>query len=187
MNALPVRLTAADVARLCNVDIKTIHNWADKGKLASTRTVGRHLRFHRLDVIEFLRAYANPVPAALTSQRARVCIVGDVIATATRRALARRFDVVVVADAVEALVSLAAIDPDVVVMDHPAWLDDARAIERLRELEATRHVRVVIVSDDGDEALRAGATAVVPRGDVASLRNTLDRIASGVSAPRGTP
>ncbi len=190
MKASATRLTAADVARLCHVDIKTIHNWADKGKLACSRTEGRHLRFHRLDVLEFLRAYSNPVPEALTSERARVCVVGDAATLASRRALTRRFDVITVADPVEALVSLVAIDPDVLVIEHAPWIEDAHAIERLRNVDATRHVRVVVVSDRADrrdDALRAGASASIPRADLVALREALDRITAGLSALRDTP
>ncbi|MGB5413913.1 MAG: helix-turn-helix domain-containing protein, partial [Polyangiales bacterium] len=36
--------TASQIARFCPVDLKTIHNWADRGRIAHFRTPGRHLR-----------------------------------------------------------------------------------------------------------------------------------------------
>src|SRR5882757_8137614 len=59
--------TASQLARFCQVDLKTIHNWADKGEVRHFRTPGRHLRFRRADVIEFLRKYGYPVPDSLRS------------------------------------------------------------------------------------------------------------------------
>lgn len=55
--------TASDVARFCSVDLKTIHNWADRNHIKFFRTPGRHLRFRRLDVLEFLRKFGYPIPA----------------------------------------------------------------------------------------------------------------------------
>jgi len=196
MSEARARLTAVEVARACGVDLKTIHNWADKGKLRHTRTAGRHLRFHRLDVVELLRRHAHPVPDALLAQRLRVCAAGMPHA---RRALGRRFDVVDVADAIDALVSLATIDPDALVLPDAAWMDDAGVVERLGANDVTAHVRVVVLCDAARDAalLRAGARAVVPHDDAGALRDALDAIAFGaltqprprviVSAPRGTP
>ncbi|HEX2675074.1 MAG TPA: helix-turn-helix domain-containing protein, partial [Polyangiales bacterium] len=53
--------TASEVARFCQVDLKTIHNWADRGEIRHFRTPGRHLRFRRVDVLDFLRKYGYPV------------------------------------------------------------------------------------------------------------------------------
>ncbi|WP_044248962.1 helix-turn-helix domain-containing protein [Chondromyces apiculatus] len=58
-------LTASDLASLCEVDLKTIHNWVDRGRIAHFRTPGRHLRFRAADVAEFLRAWGYAVPREL--------------------------------------------------------------------------------------------------------------------------
>ena len=57
--------TATDVAKMCSVDLKTIHNWANKGRIQHFRTPGRHLRFKPSDVVEFLKAWGFPVPPGL--------------------------------------------------------------------------------------------------------------------------
>jgi len=59
--------TATDVAKLCEVDLKTIHNWADKGDIPHFRTPGRHLRFGRADVAVFLRKHGYPMPTELVA------------------------------------------------------------------------------------------------------------------------
>ncbi len=58
-------LKASDLAKICQVDPKTVHNWVDRGKLKAFRTPGRHLRFNRSDVATFLREHGFPVPAEL--------------------------------------------------------------------------------------------------------------------------
>jgi hypothetical protein len=57
--------TASELARMCEVDLKTIHNWSDRGLVDFFRTPGGHLRFKRVDVIGFLEQYHFPVPPAI--------------------------------------------------------------------------------------------------------------------------
>jgi len=68
-------LTASDLAALCEVDLKTIHNWVDRGRIAHFRTPGRHLRFRAADVAEFLRAWGYTVPRELARASARSIVV----------------------------------------------------------------------------------------------------------------
>ncbi|MCC6555514.1 MAG: helix-turn-helix domain-containing protein [Polyangiaceae bacterium] len=68
-------LTASDLAALCEVDLKTIHNWVDRGRIAHFRTPGRHLRFKAADVAEFLRAWGYTVPRELARASSRSMIV----------------------------------------------------------------------------------------------------------------
>jgi excisionase family DNA binding protein len=153
-------LSATQLARFCSVDLKTIHNWANKGKLPGSRTAGRHLRFRPLDVVEFLRAYDFGVPEGLRSMRLRVLVVdSDVAGLATaRRLLGRRFDVTTAGHVVDALVVLATLLPDVLVAGDVAPLDAPTIARRLAAHPATRHVRVV------------------PLGDLTRLRETLERM-----------
>src|SRR5678815_5037851 len=91
----PELFTASEFAHLCGVDLKTIHNWADKGQIRHFRTPGRHLRFRRLDVVDFLRKYGYPVPEALRSGKPRVIVVDSDpgVLAAIRKVLGRRFEV----------------------------------------------------------------------------------------------
>src|SRR5882724_11276198 len=86
--------TASQLARFCQVDLKTIHNWADKGEIRHFRTPGRHLRFRRLDVLDFLRKYGYPIPEVLRMGKPKVVIIDEdpQVLAALRRTLARRFD-----------------------------------------------------------------------------------------------
>src|SRR3954452_2630182 len=93
--AQPELFTASDVARFCQVDLKTIHNWADKDEIRHFRTPGRHLRFRRLDVLDFLGKYGYPIPDILRAGKPKVVIIDEdpnTLAT-LRRTLSRRFEV----------------------------------------------------------------------------------------------
>lgn len=67
-------LTASDLASLCEVDLKTIHNWVDRGRIPHFRTPGRHLRFRAADVAEFLRVWGYSVPRDLASALPRMVL-----------------------------------------------------------------------------------------------------------------
>jgi excisionase family DNA binding protein len=170
-------LTATQIAAFCDVDLKTIHNWADRGKIRGWRTSGRHLRFRRADVVEFLRAYGFPMPIALRESRPRVVAIetdGPSLEW-VQRTLSRRFEVEGFEHVVDGLVALAALDADVAVLGEVSPLDPPAIAARLRSIEATRHVRVVALRPAGSAAA-SGAIASTPRGDASRLREVLDRL-----------
>jgi hypothetical protein len=167
-------VSANDLARYCDVDLKTIHNWESRGKIAGIRTEGRHLRFRRMDVVDFLRTYELPVPDALKAGTVRVAVLdggyGDL--GPMRRVLARRFEVVAYDDPVEGLVSLGSFEPDVIVIGDVSPLEARLVIASLKTAPATRAARVVALGD----AVR-GAAATAPRGDPTALSHVIERVA----------
>ena len=70
MSPPPAYLKATDLARICQVDLKTVHNWVGRGYIAHFRTPGRHLRFAPDDVRDFLKKHGYPVPEQLQADAA---------------------------------------------------------------------------------------------------------------------
>jgi excisionase family DNA binding protein len=171
--------TASEVARFCQVDLKTIHNWADRGEIRHFRTPGRHLRFRRVDVLDFLRKYGYPVPESLRQGRPSVHVIDEDAAhlESSKNMLGQRFDVNGFTDPVDALIAIGSEPPDVVVIDVAGVKIDALAcIARLKASETTRHVRVVVYSAREEKkarALEAGASAFVPRPELQKLSDTI--------------
>jgi excisionase family DNA binding protein len=127
-------LTARDVADRCGVELKTVHNWVERGLLEHFRTPGRHLRFQTEHVRAFLDKYAKSGPAA----RVEVLVVG-------RRPRGVRSAWLIVSDAYEALVRAGLDRPMAVVIDGAGVerIDGARYVRALRRgLPATRVVWV---------------------------------------------
>lgn len=58
-------LTAPKLARMLSVDLKTLHNWVNRGEIKFFRTPGRHLRFRRADAVEFMTRVGFPMPEEL--------------------------------------------------------------------------------------------------------------------------
>jgi len=149
--------TAQDVARFCEVDLKTIHHWAEAGKIRHHRTEGRHLRFRRNDVLRFLRAHGYPLHDALTAARPRVFYAApgeDMV-----KRLAQRFDARAFPNAITALARLVSDAPDAFVLSagDPTWAPGP-TIAALRASPETAWPLFVLV--DGDASI--GADVLVP-------------------------
>jgi len=179
----PELFTASEFAHLCGVDLKTIHNWADKGQIRHFRTPGRHLRFRRLDVIDFLRKFGYPIPESLRSGKPKVVVVDadPTVLTAIRKGLGRRFEVATFQDPFDALVALGTLEPDALVIDvDMKGLDGIRCVERLKSIESTSHIRTIVYSTEESRrrsAMDAGAYDFIAKGEVTLLREALERMA----------
>ena len=169
-------LTASDLAALCEVDLKTIHNWVDRGRIAHFRTPGRHLRFRAADVAEFLRAWGYSVPRELARRSSRtVLVVGAKEAAAhVTRALGDGLPVRHAAHPYDALVYAGSDPADIYVVD---LKDAARDIDVDAMLEALHRASaqatfVALVGEEPQVSLPAFVTRI-PRGDAQALRALL--------------
>ncbi|MGD8607996.1 MAG: helix-turn-helix domain-containing protein [Myxococcales bacterium] len=171
--------TASQIARFCQVDLKTIHNWADRGRIPHFRTPGRHLRFRRPQVLDFLRKYGYPIPEELESDRPRVALLVNGLHDDGRMMtmLRTRFEVVAYAEPLEALIHMGQQPPDAVVLAaRLGLLSGAEIIAALKRGQATQHIRAVVLAGDETDrqaALQAGASAHVSASDLGGLRDTL--------------
>jgi excisionase family DNA binding protein len=178
----PEFFTASDVARFCQVDLKTIHNWADKGEIRHFRTPGRHLRFRRLDVLDFLRKYGYPIPEVLRMGKPKVVVVDEdpAVLAAIRRTLAKKFELVTFQDAFDALLAVGSLQPDALVLDvKMPGLDGVRCLERLHRIESTAHIRCLVYSaheESRKAATEAGAYDFIKKGELSELRDSLERL-----------
>jgi len=97
--------TAPQVAKICFTDLKTIHNWVNRGDIRSFRTPGRHLRFRRQDIIEFLVRFGYPVPEGFSPGRGRVVVIDrrETNLRSLKRALGKDLEVETFGEALAAL------------------------------------------------------------------------------------
>ena len=164
-------LTASDLATLCEVDLKTIHNWVDRGKIAHFRTPGRHLRFRAADVAEFLRAWGYSVPRELARESSRtVMVVGskDTAAHATR-ALGEAMPIRHAAHPYDALVYAGADPADIYVIDVKEVARDADADAVLEALHRASPAASFVVLADEAAMVPTFATRIA-RSDAAALK-----------------
>ena len=167
-------LTASDLAALCEVDLKTIHNWVDRGRIAHFRTPGRHLRFRAADVAEFLRAWGYSVPRELARASSRTVLVVGTKDSASHvsRALGEGLPVRLASHPYDALV-LAGADPaDVYVIDLREVAKDIDVDAMLEALHRAAAQGTFVVLSDDAAGVPAFATRV-GRADTSALRTLL--------------
>lgn len=138
--------TAQDVARFCEVDLKTIHHWADAGKIPHRRTEGRHLRFRRNHVLAFLHAHGYPLPSPITTEKPTVFLASlDAALDEVAKRIAAKFYVHRFECAAMAVARLLSAEPDaLVVLEGDATWNAEIAAALARDAETNWvHVRVV--------------------------------------------
>jgi excisionase family DNA binding protein len=170
--------TGQDVARFFEVDLKTVHHWADAGKIPHHRTEGRHLRFRRNHVVQFLRRHGYPVPAELASARPLVFYaVRDERDDEVVRKLGARFSVECFPDGALALAHLVAGEPDalVVASDDPTFGGSA-ALAALRARPDTGYPIFVLVDRAGEPGPSPEADLALPAAELLRLPTDLARL-----------
>ena len=185
----PSLYTAQALADFCEVDLKTVHHWADRGKIPHHRTEGRHLRFRRNDVVRFLRAHGYPLPPSLTRARPLVSVTftttpeGSPLATDELvKRLGSRFSVRRHPNAPLALAHLLAEEPDVLVLT----ADDAsiaipHLVAALKADPKTAFIAIACVGGDAElhaAAKAAGAEVTLSGPDAVRLPGELARALS---------
>jgi excisionase family DNA binding protein len=158
--------TSSEVGALLQVDPSSVKKWVDTGHLSAFRTPGGHRRIRAQDLLVFLDRHGIPVPRALRDAARRVVVVVDddpVQLRALTRRLRRAAPAVQVdpiADPLDALVRIGALQPHAVIVDvlmpRLSGLELCRA---LRKSTPTRHVVVIAVSASYTPALAADARA----------------------------
>ena len=166
-------LNASDLARLCEVDLKTIHNWVERGRITHFRTPGRHLRFRPADVAEFLRMWGYVVPRELSGGATlEVLIVGkpDTLALA-QRACGDSATLRGVEHPYDALVAIGAAPSDVVLIDTPRALGSVDLGALLEALHRALPRAELFVLADGPRVVPAFVRRIAR--DAATLRAAL--------------
>jgi len=167
--------TSGDIARLMQVDRKTVHNWIRVGHLSGLRTRGGQMRFFRAEVVRFMRRFDYPVPARLGGDVARVAIVGPRLDEACRVAAAapvvQGFDLLFDAAlaAADGGYDLLVVDLDAVALA-PA-LDLVRALRRRSLTRPMPVVGVAAAAPAREDFVLAGGDAVAP--DLEGLAHVL--------------
>jgi len=157
--------TTYQISQLCDIDVSTVINWIDDGKLHGYRTPGGHRRVRREDLLTFLREYKMPMPEELqTHEHPRVLIVDDEPDTRlTIKALLRaegEYEVATASNGFEAGVKAVQWQPDLILLDFMMPdMDGFEACRLIKNDPITRHIAVLALTilSSPDEVARIRA------------------------------
>jgi len=160
------------------VDLKTIHNWVERGCIPHFRTPGRHLRFQAVDVAKFLREWGYAIPRRFYAEIAQsVVVLGSKDAVAfVQKAVGPNIAVYGVDDLYACLLHIGAEPTSAVVIETPIADNVADSLSgAVGALQrAFTSMTVVLLGDDAAANLADNlGVAVVPLGDSKALRTSL--------------
>ncbi len=162
-------LTSGDVARVIGVDLKTIHNWVKLGHLSGRRTLGGHLRFHRVEVVRFMHRFGYRVPEALGVPAPRVVAAGLSLSESRvngSRVSLRGFKLEICDGLFDAALCIASGEHDLVLiaLDEFSMPSIAELIDAVRRRPLTHGLAVIGVGGTAyarDAFIRCGGDAAV--------------------------
>lgn len=162
--------TTGEVAKLCDVNFRTVIRWAERGLLPAYRLPGRgDYRIKTGDLRAFLIEHSMPLPARLNPQKVALIVddepaMGAAIARALHRA---GFETQVATGGFQAGLLLQTLKPQLMTLDlHMPGIDGFAVLELLRSTPLDPAPKVLIVSGDAArsaEALARGADGVVTK------------------------
>lgn len=186
-------LTTGEIAKICDVNLRTVIRWIERGELKGFKLPGRgNNRVLVDDFVKFLEQHEMPVPQELKSQdNNRVLVLDD--EPAITRLISRilrmsGYDVSVAIDGFQGGAKLLQDRPALITLDlSMPGLDGFQVLDFIRSTEEIKNTRVIVVSALGNEDLKraidAGADAVLQKPfQNQELTELVDRLLKGESA-----
>lgn len=151
--------TSHQVGDILQVNPSSVVKWINDGILDAFRTPGGHRRVAASELVRFARYHGMPVPEELRELSTLQIIAVDDEARflgALERALKPFEDemaIQTVDNGVDALLLVGALKPDILILDlNMPGIDGFQVLERLHANPDTKHVEVIAVSAQMDEA-----------------------------------
>jgi excisionase family DNA binding protein len=166
--------TAPQVAKICSTDLKTIHNWVNRGEIKFFRTPGRHLRFRRQDILDFLVKFGYPIPEGFAPARHTAVVIDPSSETGSSiaRALSEDMEVKSFTDHFDALLQIGKDRPSLVLVNCNANPDMLKVVQNISKNESDLPI-LAYGSDPflADDPRKSGAMDAISTTDVDSVKN----------------
>ncbi|MCE5228102.1 response regulator [bacterium] len=155
-----VQFSSFQIGKMLNVSRQAVNQWIDKGYIKSYRTPGGHRRVKREDLLSFLKTRNIPIPEALATETQEapgtfapriMCLDDDNdFLTLMQHAIMAKLptaQLTALNDGYDALVSIGASQPDLLVLDmRMPNIDGAEVCRRLKENPITSELPIIIVT-----------------------------------------
>lgn len=155
-----VQFSSFQIGKMLNVSRQAVNQWIDKGYIKSYRTPGGHRRVKREDLLTFLKTRSIPVPDILIQETEpaaaafapKIMLLDDDndFLTLLQHAIMEKLPTAQIAglnDGYDALVSIGAAQPDLLVLDmRMPNIDGTEVCRRLKENPITSDLPIIIVT-----------------------------------------
>ncbi|MCO7223739.1 response regulator [Pleionea sp. CnH1-48] len=150
-------LSSGDVAKYCDVNLRTVIRWIEKGHLKAHKLPGRgNNRILVPDFLKFLTEHEMPVPKELSDTTNKILVIDDepAMASAIKRVLKKAgFQIETASDGLEAGVKLSEFQPSLLILD--LMMPNMNGFEVLKFLRNSQFssIKVIVLSGAGDDKL----------------------------------
>ncbi len=165
-------LTTGEIAKYCDVNLRTVIRWINKGSLKAYKLPGRgNNRVKIDDFLLFLAQNSMPVPKDLVPTKRSVLIVDDepAYAKAIKRVLSKAgFECAMASGGFQAGLMLNANQPTVMTLDlSMPGVDGYEVLTFARQQESIDQTKIVVISALDEKSLQKaldlGADAVISK------------------------
>lgn len=166
-------LTTGEIAKICDVNLRTVIRWIERGELKGFKLPGRgNNRVLVEDFVSFLEQHGMPIPPEFAPKNNRRVLVLDDEPAITRlisRILrSGGYEVDVATDGFQGGAKLLQDRPALITLDlSMPGLDGFQVLDFIRSTSEIKNTKVVVVSAlstaDLNRALEAGADAVLQK------------------------
>lgn len=163
--------TTGEIAKFCDVNVRTVIRWIDRGQLTAYRLPAGDNRISSESFLTFLRQHNMPIPGEFRAHARRVLIVEDdqSMARNVERILTRNgYETLVASNGFQAGVWLGSFSPALVTLDlNMPGLSGFDVLKLIRETEDFAFLKVLVVSalssSELDRARSEGADDVLAK------------------------
>jgi len=166
--------TTVDVAKICQVSLRTVIRWVDEGKLTSFRTPGGHRRIKEEDLSKFLDHYQIPFPLKSSESSNKILVIEEkkVLEKLLKQILRRssdNYELIFTRDIYEAAIRVGLVKPHLVIIgDKPKGQAVAQFCQALMKISETKGTKILILSSTPTRIKLKGASAL-------DVRNVVNR------------
>ncbi len=171
----PKLLSTFDTAKLLGVDMATVIDWCQQGKLQAFKTPGGHRRISPDDLIKFLKQYKMPIPSQLNQYACIKCLVVDdepdirKVITHVIKSIDPAAEVYQASDGFEAGAKALEFLPSIVILDLGLpGIDGFNVCKHIRNNQRFNHTKILAITgkdfpDAKTRILSAGANDYLPK------------------------
>lgn len=157
-------LTTGEIAKICDVHLRTVIRWIERGDLKGFKLPGRgNNRVRPEDFVDFLNEHGMPIPEEFrTDHPNRILIVDDesLIAKSIQRVLkGAGYDTIIATDGFSAGSKLNSEKPALMTLDlSMPGIDGYGVLEFVRASDEFNDIKILIISALDEEHLQAAIT-----------------------------
>ncbi len=166
-------LTAGEIAKMCDVNLRTVIRWIDRGDLKGFKLPGRgNNRVQLEDFLHFLQQHGMPIPPELSGEEnSRILIIDDEAAVARSIGRVLRsagYDTAIASDGFQGGSLLMKQQPALVTLDlRMPGISGYDVLKFIRTTPETATTKVIVISaldqPSLQRALEEGADAVLSK------------------------